>query len=99
MTPYRRSKPVAIASEVNDDDSTASASTRGTASSIGAPVTERQPVAEASAAEQQEQAERDHQRQQQLLAVADQQPELHPRVREHLPRPRGGASTPALRAR
>ena len=89
-TPYRRSKPVAIASEVNAVDITASASTPGVSTSTAGWSRSRSSASGAGdAADQHE--HRDHDGEQQLLAVAQQQPRLHPRLGER-PWRRSGAA-------
>ena len=89
-TPYLRSKPVAMASDVKLVDITASARMPGVSVST-ATVREGQVevLGRGDAADQHD--ERDDHRQQELLAVAQQQPGLHPRVRQHHPRQRRGA--------
>ena len=90
MTPYRRSKPVAIASDVNAVDITASASTPGAKTSIGGVLeVEADPLGAGDAADQHD--HRDHHGEQQLLAVAEHQLRLHRGLREHLAVQRRGA--------
>ena len=84
-TPYRRSKPVAIACPVNAVDISASASTPGATRSI------RRPGAEVGrslqGAEPDQDQQRQHQGEQQLLAVAQHRPGVEPGLGEH---PRAG---------
>ena len=88
ITPYRRSKPVAIASDVNAVDITASASTPGVSTSTARwSRVEVEALGAGDAADQHD--HRDHHGQQQLLAVAQHQPRLHARLGE---RPAGPAA-------
>ena len=89
-TPYRRSKPVAIATDVNDVDMMASASTPGVSASTGRCARSMPTCIGADHAADQHQ-DRDDDGEHQLFAVAQQQPYLHRRLRAHLPGQRCGA--------
>ena len=87
--PYRRSKPVPIASPVNAVDMTASASTPGTRKSTRAGAVAQ--VHQLDAAEDREDQHGDDHGQQQLLAVAQHHPDLEGGLGREHPRQRGGS--------
>ena len=95
-TAYLRSKPVPMASPVNDADMTASAMMLGTTKSIRRGDAEG---VEQRQVEEEQQQQRDDERQPDLLGVAQLQPELQRGLRgEHRPGRRGARCRDERRA-